>query len=643
MSLVFFCIALLMTSTASLDECSMQQCSSACSCNRYVQCGGKITGSSQKISLPAANGRYRKCVHCTWNIRVRQQDTVRLHFEQFDLGEGDWVKVYDGSKSKVSEIIRWDSYASPVDVVSSGHKMVVEFRSNACGEKSGIHAVMEINISICERPSSVANGKVRWTDFRRKAIHSCCPGYVTIGNNATQTCVGSRWTPSDTITCKRVTSCPQLLPPNNGIIVGGKSPPTHVGATVEFQCNLDYNFEKEASTVRAVCKCTREWQYTPVKPYCKLFQCGPLPPSPQPGGFVQVKSPLVLGTVATYKCSKRFGLDGIPTVVCQADGSWYPVRKSHHPHQCVANLTTCDDSCTPANGKQRVVSFAHSQFATFGCNDGYEQKDTHLRTCLKSNSGKTYWSGTPTVYRFKNPSQLAGQFREGFLNRTVKCNNNKNSSIDSSQSGSNATKSSNEGLCRGRSVVVGEGCVDLIFAIDCSKSISEHNFNLSLAFAARSVAMFDISAEKTTEETVEAIQSARYCGGATATGPVLKHIRTKILPQSKSDCKRAIFLLTDGKNNWAGDPSDEAEQLKNINGTEIYTIAYGDSDLNWDVLSRLASKKEYFFAVREPITLSSVVQPALLTAEHASLAVAIRPDELGRFLSRSTLVKMELG
>ena len=78
-------------------------------------------------------------------MRVRQQDTVRLHFEQFDLGEGDWVKVYDGSKSKVSEIIRWDSYASPVDVVSSGHKMVVEFRSNACGEKSGIHAVMEIN------------------------------------------------------------------------------------------------------------------------------------------------------------------------------------------------------------------------------------------------------------------------------------------------------------------------------------------------------------------------------------------------------------------------------------------------------------------------------------------------------------------
>ena len=97
------------------------------------------------ITLPTDNGRYRNCIHCTWNIRVRQQKTVRLHFEQFDLGEGDWVKVYDGSKSKTTEIIRWDSYASPVDVVSSGQRMVVEFRSNACEEKSGIRAVMERN------------------------------------------------------------------------------------------------------------------------------------------------------------------------------------------------------------------------------------------------------------------------------------------------------------------------------------------------------------------------------------------------------------------------------------------------------------------------------------------------------------------
>ena len=90
-----------------------------------------------------------------------------------------------------------------------------------------------------------------------------------------------------------VTSCPQLLPPNNGIIVGGNSPPTHVGATVEFQCNLGYNFEKEASTVRAVCKCTGEWQYTPVKPYCKR----------------EIKPPYLTLQIGKFFCEQFFSVD----------------------------------------------------------------------------------------------------------------------------------------------------------------------------------------------------------------------------------------------------------------------------------------------------------------------------------------------
>ena len=61
------------------------------------------------------------------------------------------------------------------------------------------------------------------------------------------------------------------------------------------------------------------------------------------------------------------------------------------------NLATCDDPGTPVNGKRRVVSFAHNQVATFDCNEGYEQEGTRLRTYLMSNSGKTYWSGFPTV------------------------------------------------------------------------------------------------------------------------------------------------------------------------------------------------------------------------------------------------------
>lgn len=50
------------------------------------------------------------------------------------------MKVYDGYKSRRSEIVRWDASVVPVDVVSSSNKMIVEFKSNKCGQKSGFLA-----------------------------------------------------------------------------------------------------------------------------------------------------------------------------------------------------------------------------------------------------------------------------------------------------------------------------------------------------------------------------------------------------------------------------------------------------------------------------------------------------------------------
>ena len=191
-------------------------------------------------------------------------------------------------------------------------------------------------------------------------------------------------------------------------------------------------------------------------------------------------------------------------------------------------------------------------------------------------------------------------------------------------------QASSSGACRGRAVVVGDGCVDLIFAIDCSKSISARNFNLSLQFAARSVALFDITAgqarvalvtydhkrhpqfnlgdKNTTEATLAGIKAAPYCGGATATGPVLDYIRNHVITKSNGTCKKAVFILTDGQNNWAGDPISKAEDLKAINGVEIYAIAFGSSDLNWNILTRLASQKDYFFPVREPVILRDLIK-----------------------------------
>ncbi|XP_062499172.1 complement factor B-like [Corticium candelabrum] len=177
--------------------------------------------------------------------------------------------------------------------------------------------------------------------------------------------------------------------------------------------------------------------------------------------------------------------------------------------------------------------------------------------------------------------------------------------------------------CRGRSVVVGEGCVDLIYIADCSKSVGAVNFNLSLDFVGRSASLFNITGGEarvtlityddnvhlqiplnknlTLNETLERINKTKFCGGATATRKVLKFVREEVMPLSRNNCKRALFLFSDGINNWAGDPLEEARALKQEKGVDIYTIAFGvNKEIRVDkpALEKLASKPEYYFAVR---------------------------------------------
>jgi hypothetical protein len=121
---------------------------------------------------------------------------------------------------------------------------------------------------------------------------------------------------------------------------------------------------------------------------------------------------------------------------------------------------------------------------------------------------------------------------------------------------------------------------------------------------------FNLGDKNDTDSTLNGINEAPYCGGATATGPVLDYIREQVITKSNNTCKRAVFILTDGQNNWAGDPISKAEELKAINGVEIYAIAFGSSNLNWDILRRLASQGSYFFAVREPVTLRDLIKEA---------------------------------
>ena len=214
------------------------------------------------------------------------------------------------------------------------------------------------------------------------------------------------------------------------------------------------------------------------------------------------------------------------------------------------------------------------------------------------------------------------------INTNEVVNVNKTDSDNSSKS----TQKRRKGLCRGRSVTVGEGCLNLIYAVDCSKSINETGFNYSLDFVGSSVSLFDIDRGQarvalftyddkvyrqfrlgeinTTEGTLNAIKSADFCAGSTATRPVLIKIENEILKRRNESCRTAIFILTDGHNNWAGDPMDVADRIKKIPNVEIYTIAFGTNRLNEGVLRNLASNPDYYISVRNPGDIKKALDSA---------------------------------
>ena len=198
--------------------------------------------------------------------------------------------------------------------------------------------------------------------------------------------------------------------------------------------------------------------------------------------------------------------------------------------------------------------------------------------------------------------------------------------------------------CSGRTVVVGEGCIDLIYIVDCSKSVGKENFHNSLDFVGHSAGLFNINNDTTRNdtarvalitfddrvhpifnlgekatlvETITAINKTKFCEGATAVRRVLKFVREKVIPISRPQCKRAIFLISDGVNNWAGDPIIEAEELKKEKGLEIYTIAFGVGQqgrrVDTKALETLASNSNYHFKVRNASTIRDELKKGFTT------------------------------
>ncbi|KAF8767223.1 Collagen alpha-3(VI) chain like protein [Argiope bruennichi] len=173
------------------------------------------------------------------------------------------------------------------------------------------------------------------------------------------------------------------------------------------------------------------------------------------------------------------------------------------------------------------------------------------------------------------------------------------------------------------------------FIFDVSGSIKEVNFRKSVQFAKAFVRKVGISkygaragavllssrAEtqflplnfETTEDVLAALDILNFTGGGSAPNSALVLIREELIPLTvtylpKKGMKSIIFIFTDGKANRGGDPSGEAELLKQA-GVEIFCIGVTMSVLRGS-LNKMASepKVKHVFLMENYANMSYMIE-----------------------------------
>ncbi len=143
---------------------------------------------------------------------------------------------------------------------------------------------------------------------------------------------------------------------------------------------------------------------------------------------------------------------------------------------------------------------------------------------------------------------------------------------------------------------------DIVFAVDASSSVKEHNFREQLRFVSRIVQRLDVDGGharvgllsfhsyprihfhlrdyKTQSQVLEAIKSVWYRYGGTNTADAIRTVRKVMFTRSKGartvdGVPQVLVLITDGVSNMDANQTMPEAQVAHKAGIHIYTIGVG--------------------------------------------------------------------
>jgi hypothetical protein len=389
----------------------------------------------------------------------------------------------------------------------------------------------------------------------------------------------------------------------------------------EFYCNPEYELFGPNTT-----RCLSNGEWADILPECLPFRMCPQPKTPKNGRVLSRQLYYEPGDKVIYQCDKGKSNVGASSQTCQENLEWSSPKPNCQ--QKKKRGKSCGDPGDIENGVRRGQSYSVGDIVYYGCNQGYFLRGQSQLYC-QSNG---LWSNPPPECEltFEDLKVLAQRY-ENVLNRTDVCGDD--DSEDDQASGHRL-----------------DGSFDLIFVLDKSGSVSNNDFKLGLKFVKTVVKQFsstydDVRFSIVTyskhpelvagshlrfdnnskaffpsselERVIRSVRRGTY--GPTATRRALDVVRdihvlenrhcydcTPPTPRPPEkdiytypcpsctiielDCcsSTLLFLITDGKSNWAGDPKYAARCLKS-SGVEIFGVGV-TSHINIDELRDIASE-----------------------------------------------------
>jgi len=341
----------------------------------YIGCNAIINQANGTLESPAYGvASYPHNQDCVYRVRHPTGGRLSMRFNDLRLHSSDKIQVYDGQgglKLHPNEGFT-DETTPELTLSAESGELNVKFITDSNKNGFGFSAVFSADCPVLNTGKGAVSSSID-TTFGAVVTFSCPTGqmFATGLSEITTTCQpGGVWQNDYIPDCHEV-YCGPVPQIDNGFAVVASNV-TYIGVA-QFQCYAGFAFPS-GNPLESI-TCLEDGSWSPL-PNCQASKCPPLQEVEHATPNQLAGKGLNYGTVIRYECDPGYERSGLPTLLCQSNGTW-----SSDVPNCTRKR--CYNFAEIENGiiENKEKPYYYQDRATVRCNKGFRLIGTNIISC----------------------------------------------------------------------------------------------------------------------------------------------------------------------------------------------------------------------------------------------------------------------